>query len=145
MIRERPNVGLLALTHTRKAEGHEDAVTGTSGTHGVTGGADVVLSLTGRRGAPRRVLESVSRDAEDARLVLRWEAGGGGLIREDADADDPTVLMTDDDARVYRAVVAAEGPITADDLGDIPNVRNRLASLTKRGYLRRVSRGEYVA
>ena len=141
-----PDVTLLVVHHTRKGE-DADPITAVSGTHGLTGGADGVLNLTGRRGA-RRVLYCVSRDEDDNRLVLRWSRDGAGLLLEQGtDPDDPTVLMTEDDQKVYEAVVARGEPVTAKelerDLVGMPKIGNRLLALTRAGHLRRVGRGRY--
>jgi hypothetical protein len=145
VVTRHPGVSLLILAHTRKASGEaDDAISAVTGTHGVTGGADGVLALTGQRGAPRRVLDIVSRDGEDRRLVVRWTESGLELTEDDP--DDPAVTLTPEDARVYRAVVEL-GQTTAADLDhlNMPKVGNRLLSLASRGYLNKVGRGAYSA
>lgn len=148
VVTAHPTVTVMPLHHTRKGGEDDDAITAVGGSHGVTGGTDAVLTLSGKRGAPRRVLTIVQRDDEDSRLVLRW--GDGGLAVETGmDADDPTVLMTEADAQVYRAVVEHGDAVTAVQLQPVldgmPNVGNRLLALTKAGHLRKVGRGRYEA
>lgn len=138
-----PKVTLLVLVHTRKSE-KDDPISAVSGTHGVTGGADSVLVLTGKRGVPRRVLDIVGRDGEDQRMVLAWT--DHGLSLTDEDADDPTMLMTPDDAAVFRAVEKIGTPTSAKDLDlvlDMPKIGNRLAKLASDGHLRKCGRGMY--
>lgn len=147
VVADHPGVCILAVTHTRKGDGDEDPIEAVSGSHGVTGGADAVLVLSGRRGVPRRVLDVVSRDDEDKRLVLTMTPNG--LTLTDEDPDDPTVLMSEEDARIYRAVSEFPDGVTAKDLEPLlPNVKkigNRLAGLKNKGYLRMSARGVYVA
>lgn len=143
VLSRHPKVTLLVLVHTRKSE-KDDPISAVSGTHGVTGGADSVLVLTGKRGVPKRILDVVGRDGEDERMVLVWTEHGLSLT--DEDADDPTLLMTLDDARVYREVEKFDGPVTAKDLEtvlDMPKIGNRLAKLASDGHLRKKGRGVY--
>jgi hypothetical protein len=147
VVAAHPTVTLLALVHTRKTSGEaDDAISAVSGTHGVTGGADAVLVLTGQRGAPMRALDVVSRDGEDRRLVVRWTTDGGLALADD-DPDDPAVTLTPDDARVYRAVADMGCQVSASDLNHLgmPKVGNRLLSLSQRGFLTKTGRGSYRA
>lgn len=143
VLTNHPKVTLLVLVHTRKGE-NDDPISAVSGTHGVSGGADAVLVITGKRGAPRRILDVVGRDAEDARLVLAWT--DHGLSLTDEDPDDPTLLMTKDDAAVYLAVKDCKDPVSAKDLElilELPKIGNRLAKLANDGHLRKTGRGLY--
>ena len=145
-----PSTTFLCLTHTRKpkdGDSPDDPISAVSGSHGITGGADHVLILTGKRGVPRRVLDVITRDDDDSRKVLAFTAHG--LEVTDDDPDDPTVYLTDADAKVYTALAdyGSEGATAADlepDLDGMPKIGNRLASLASKGYARRVQRGRYA-
>lgn len=148
---QHPSVSILGLAHTRKVgtfKGEavpDDPISAVTGTHGLTGGTDAVMVLAGGRGVPLRTLAVVSRDAEDTRLTLRWSPAG--LVTSEHDPDDPTLSLTADDARVYRAVQDFGGPVTARDLEPllpgVTKVGNRLAALEKRGLLVKVRYGVY--
>lgn len=142
-----PQVAIVALTHTRKGDGDDDPIEAVSGSHGVTGGADAVLVLSGRRGVPRRRLDVVSRDDEDRTLVLAISQHG--LTLTDDDPEDPTVLLTEDDAAIYRAVCEFPDGVTAADLSSVfphmPKIGNRLMSLKKKGLLQQQGRGVFRA
>lgn len=153
ILRQHPDVCILGLAHSRKAgrgSGDEpapedDPISAISGTHGVTGGADAVLVLSGGRKNPLRTLDVVSRDEEDSRKVLQWSAIG--WVVSDHDPDDPRLGLSADDAKVYDAVRDFGALVTAADLAEVlpgmPKIGNRLASLDRRGYLVKEARGAY--
>lgn len=144
---QHPDTTFLLLMHTRKGAGDDDAITAVSGTHGVTGGVDHVLRMHGARHAQRRVLEVVSRDADDRQFVVRWMPGGRLVVTDD-DPDDPTVLLSEDDGKVYRAVRDFGTDVTPRELAlllpNVVRVDNRLRSLSKKGLLVRRARGSYA-
>lgn len=145
VLQQHPHAAILALAHTRKGE-DEDPISAVSGTHGVTGGADCVLTLTGKRGLARRLLDVVSRDDDDKRVALLL--GHNGLTVSDDDPDDPALLLSTDDAALYRTVAGLPDGVTAKDLAlkhpSITNIGDRLSRLCKQGTLRRQARGVYV-
>jgi hypothetical protein len=136
---------LKCLGHTRKGDG-EDAITATGGTHGITGGADQILRLEGKRGAPSRTLDIVSRDDEDRSVVLAFGSKNEGLVLTGEDPDDPAIHLTGQDQILYRAVAEFTTPVGANDLRhlNIPNTGDRLIRMTKAGYLSREGRGSYA-
>jgi hypothetical protein len=140
-----PATTFLCLVHTRKGD-DEDPIEAISGTHGVSGGADALLVLSGKRGTSRRRLDVISRDDGDKSLVMSLGRTGLTLTREDP--DDPSALTAPDDARVYRAVREFPTGVTAAELSgvlpDLPKIGNRLARLEKAGSLYKASRGTYV-
>lgn len=140
-----PETSFLCLAHTRKGD-DDDPIEAVGGTHGVTGGADSVLVLAGKRGAPRRLLYAVSRDAEDRQVVLTLSGRGFAVTGEDP--EDPYLLLTADDRRICEAVAEFPKGASAVDLDTLtgmpPNIGNRLAKLAKDGYLTRLSRGVYA-
>lgn len=145
VLARHPDVAVLALAHTRKGDGDDDAVEAVSGTHGVSGGADALLVLTGKRGIPRRILDVVSRDDEDSRMVLSLTRHG--LTVTDEDPDDPALMLSPDDARLYRALDQFTDGATAKDLGQaypaISNIGDRLGRLARQGTVVRKARGVY--
>ena len=138
---------ILCLTHVRK-EGADDGVMATSGTYGVTGGADSLIVLTGNRHAAGRAIEVVSRDDEGCELALTFTEHG--LIVTDEDPHDPALFLVPDDARVYRALREfGEGGGTAIELtgalGGGTRIGDRLARMARHGVIRRLGRGRYAA
>lgn len=148
VLAECPGVTILVLAHTRKGDKNDpdDPISAVSGSHGVTGGTDAILVLTGKRGAPRRKLDIVSRDGQDTGLVLKFT--DHGLEVTEDDPTDPTVDMTPDDAEVYRLVQEHPSGITAAELqGYLPNMKkvgNRLGLLARDGYISKTARGVYA-
>jgi hypothetical protein len=145
VLAAHPEVTLLCLTHVRKDKyGDDDAVSATTGTFGVTGGADALLRLTGLRNTPRRMLEVVSRDEEDSRHILA--IGPNGLTWTGDDPDDPAAMLSPDDARLYRALKEFPDGVTAKELGDavtVTGIGDRLRRLAKQGVISRLNRGVY--
>lgn len=147
VLTEHPDVTILVLTHTRKGDRHDpdDPITAVSGSHGVTGGTDAVLVLTGTRGAPRRKLDIVSRDGQDKGLVLKFTDHGLEVTADNP--DDPTVHMSEADGQVYRLVQEHPSGVDAATLqGFLPEMKkigNRLALLAKDGYITKEARGVY--
>lgn len=148
VIKAHPNVSILVLAHTRKGDKQDpdDPISAVSGSHGVTGGVDAILVLTGTRGAPRRKLDVVSRDGQDKALVLTFT--DNGLIVTEEDPNDPTINLTPDDAEVYRMVQEWPKGISAADLKEflpkITKIGNRLGSLERDGYITKTARGVYA-
>jgi hypothetical protein len=141
-----PHVTFLCIVHTRKGA-DEDAIEAISGTHGLTGGADVTITMTGNRQSPKRMLEIISRDGEDTRRILTFTSHG--LEVTDDDPDDPASMLTAVDASLYRALIEFPDGATAADLAEafpnVPKIGNRLSNLHKRGMLTRTQRGLYRA
>jgi hypothetical protein len=141
-----PQVTFLCLMHTRKGT-DDDPIEALSGTHGISGGADMTITMTGSRGSPKRMVEIVSRDGEDFRRVLTF--GPYGLEITDDDPDDPASMLSATDAALYRAIVEFPDGTTAADLAaafpEIPKIGNRLAAMHRRGLLTRTQRGLYRA
>lgn len=149
-VTEAYPVVIVCITHTRKPSGggDDDPITAVTGTHGITGGADHLLVLSGKRGIPRRMLDVISRDDEDSRHVLTFTAHG--LQLTDEDPDDPTLQMNADDATLYRALSAyGEQGATAKQLEPecehVTRIGNRLGRMRDRGLVRQTARGVYVA
>ena len=67
----------------------------------------------------------------------------------DDDPHDPALLMSADDARVYRALAGQTSAVTATDLAPmlpgVTKIGDRLTRLVKHGAAKRVRRGEYEA
>lgn len=147
VVEAHPGVTLLCLTHTRKDDRDDDSVAATTGTYGVTGGADAVLTLSGDRRTPRRLLEVVSRDDDECRHILT--IGAHGLELTGDDPDDPAALLSPDDARLYRKLRDFEAGASAKDLElelfpDPPTrIGDRMSRLSKKGVIRRLGRGQY--
>jgi hypothetical protein len=148
VIDGHPDVTLLVLHHTRKDDDGDDPIRAVSGTHGIPGGGDAILVLSGKRGAPRRMLDLVSRDGGDDRLVLAFT--DHGLVLTDDDPDDPTIHMGPQKAMVYEALRVIDKPATPKDLEPLcPGVTNNAIGdccrkLVNDGLVTKTGRGVYV-
>ena len=142
---QHPDVTVLCLAHTRKGD-DDDPLEAVSGTHGVSGGADAVLVLTGKRGTGRRQLDVIGRDDDDRTMVMTLTANGLTLTADDP--NDPAALMTPPHAAVYRHMQAFGVPVAPSDvqqaLPDVPNVKNIMLKLHANGHVVKVGRGLYA-
>lgn len=86
---QRHKLAVLVVHHLRKSNGHgedSDPVERISGSMGLSGVADALLLLDGKRGESESALSIVSRDFESAQYVLRFQGGAWGLQSTDAEA-----------------------------------------------------------
>jgi bifunctional DNA primase/polymerase-like protein/AAA domain-containing protein len=146
LVPDNPDTTFLGLAHIRK-QAADDGVMAISGTYGITGGADSLITMTGNRHAPGRALEVINRDDPGGEYALKFT--NDGLILTDDDPHDPTLFMSEDDGRVYQALVGCNGPATAGDIGQmlplVNKIGDRLARLVRHGAARRVRRGTFEA
>jgi DNA-binding transcriptional ArsR family regulator len=75
------NIGILVVQHLRK-QASDHAVDKVSGTSGVTGGLDSILTLDGQK--DRVILEIVSRETDSKPIPLKLDLAQGGWITSDA-------------------------------------------------------------
>ena len=61
LVPDNPDTTFWGLTHTRKLAA-DDGVQAVTGTYGITGGADSVITMTGNWFAPGRLIEVIGRD-----------------------------------------------------------------------------------
>ena len=80
------------------------------------GGADSVITMTGKRHAPVRAIEVINRDDAGGQYALRFT--NYGLTFTNDDPHDPTRLMSHDDGLVYKALVKGRAVNGAGDLSD---------------------------
>jgi hypothetical protein len=81
LIARYPEVGFLALGHTRKMES-EDPVEQVSGTFGLTGSADTILVLSRSRGQATAKLFVTGRDLEERELAFQFNSGVWTVLGE---------------------------------------------------------------
>lgn len=85
-IADRFGVGVVVIHHRRKGQGDDD-LEAVSGTYGLTGAADSILSLKRERGRQDATLYITGRDIDEQELALRWNAdiGSWSLMGEAAE------------------------------------------------------------
>jgi hypothetical protein len=146
LVPDNPDTTFLGLAHIRK-QAADDGLQAVSGTYGITGGADSVITLTGNRHAPGRAIEVINRDDAGGEYALRFT--DHGLILTDDDPHDPALFMSHDDGLVYEALAKGGGPLTAVEVGQmlpgVTKIGDRLTRLVRHGAARRVRRGTYEA
>lgn len=89
-IADRHGVPLLLVHHTRKQEA-QDFVDGVSGSRGITGAADTILSLTRGREQADGALKITGRDVEEQTRALMWSRDAGTWTLLDGDATEHLV------------------------------------------------------
>lgn len=95
---------VVVVTHTRKQKS-EDFVEEISGTHGISGAADTLLSLTRQRGTREAKLSITGRDVEESELWLSQDAA---TMRWSASLSGPEV--GDTRRHIMNVLPHADGP-----------------------------------
>lgn len=140
LFRDRP-VALLIVHHTRKAA-EDDFLTSVSGTYGISGSADTILTLKRKRLESFGTLTVSGRDVPDAELSIKFD----GLTWHEA----PSAIA---EGRFERAevfgIIEANGPIFPKAIGDRIGkdrtaVQHLVDGLVRSGAVARTSKG-YVA
>ena len=75
---DHPSLTIIVVHHTRKAFS-DDFVDAISGTHGLAGAADTIITLTRSRGQPEGVLRVTGRDVIEADYAVRFAGGAWSL------------------------------------------------------------------
>lgn len=141
LFRDR-NVALIIVHHAKKETG-DDFVAAVSGTYGITGSADTIVSVKRPRLETFGSLLVTGRDVADAKIPVRFD----GLTWSQAPDSLPEASFSR--AEIYR-VVEERGPIfpaaiaTALDL-ERSNVQHRVAALVDDGAIARTPKGYVVS
>lgn len=75
---ERPGLAVIVIHHTRKAFS-DDFIDSISGTHGLAGAADTIITLTRSRGKGDGVLRVTGRDVIEADYAVKFHGGAWSL------------------------------------------------------------------
>jgi hypothetical protein len=76
-LADRYGVAIVVVHHRRKGLGGEDDLEAVSGSYGLTGAADSILSLKRERGRQDATLSITGRDVDEQELALSWNADVG--------------------------------------------------------------------
>ncbi len=76
-LADKFGVAIVAVHHRRKGLGGEDDLEAVSGSYGLTGAADSILSLKRERGRQDATLSVTGRDVDEQELALKWDADVG--------------------------------------------------------------------
>lgn len=141
LFRDRP-VALVIVHHVRKASESDDFLTSVSGTYGISGSADTILTLKRKRLESFGTLNVTGRDVPDAELSVRFD----GLTWHEA----PAAIAEGrfERAEVYE-LIRTRGPIFPKAIGDALGkdrtaVQHLVAALVQSGAVARTSSG-YIA
>jgi hypothetical protein len=75
IVRERPGIALVVVHHTRKSVA-DDFVSSVSGSHGLTGAVDTILSIKRGRLEQFGTISVVGRDIEDTQIAVQFTPAG---------------------------------------------------------------------
>ncbi len=78
-------MAVLCVHHLRKSKEGDDWYERITGSMGLTGVADAVLGLGGKRGEETSTLNISGRDFDERELLLRFEKGSWHLVAEDGE------------------------------------------------------------
>ena len=136
----------LVLVHHERKNGAKDRFDRVSGSTGLTGAADTLITLERSRSQDEATLFITGRDHEDAQLALRfnrptctWE------VREKTEEEDN---LTPERQEVVDLLKAASGPLGLQDIAMAlgkkkANMANLLKKLVDRGLVAKVRYGKY--
>lgn len=151
-----PGAALIVVHHTRKASS-EDFLESSSGTNGITGGADTILVLQRKRGESEALLHVTSRDAAEGSYAMifdqsrcQWELTGSSLTEAAAAARDlkATGGLSDDMTELITLIGKYPDGIRRKDIADLvhfeeKNLGTYLQRATERGSIVQIKRGLY--
>jgi hypothetical protein len=78
-------LAVMCVHHLRKAKDVDDWYERISGSMGLTGVADAVLGLSGKRGEETSTLNVSGRDFDERELLVRFDHGNWSLLSEDGE------------------------------------------------------------
>ncbi len=133
-------IAVVVVHHTRKASAN-DPLDRVSGTTGLTGAADTVMTLCRQR-ASDYVLEGRGRDIEAFEWTMKFEDGKWRV-------GDEVDKLTPDQQRVVEVLRQTEGPMSPKDVATAlgqnePRVRQTLRRLAGRDVIDNPSYGLYT-
>ena len=113
-IADRFGVGVVVIHHRRKGQGDDD-LEAVSGTYGLTGAADSILSLKRERGRQDATLYVTGRDIDEQELALRWDGdiGSWSLLGEAAE-----YRLSEERASVMQTLRQAGRALSPKDVFD---------------------------
>jgi hypothetical protein len=82
-LAQERKLAVVCVHHLRKAKDGDDWYERISGSMGLTGVADAVLGLSGKRGEQTSTLNVSGRDFDERELLIRFDHGNWSLLSED--------------------------------------------------------------
>ena len=145
LLADRYGVAILAVHHRKKGEGMDD-VESISGSYGLTGAADGLLSLKRERGRADATLFVTGRDVDEQELALKWDAliGCWSIMGEASE-----YRLSQERAEILDALRVAGRSLAPKELHDMgigtsyAAVKQTLWQMSKEGQLRNDS-GKYA-
>lgn len=139
---------ILFVHHTRK-EKSEDWVDSLSGTQGIAGATDFMMSLSGKRGSTTAQLRVTGREVEDHSVTLKRDTNGFWLHDDEAleiHTEQPVEGGSADIVDTLKGWVNGATPADlAEELGwERKKVNTYLGRLVKRGLVRKSAGSRYM-
>lgn len=150
-----PGSALLIVHHTNKSI-HGDFVASVSGTQGIAGAADSVLTIERERGTNEAVLNVTSRDAAEGSYAMSFHDGAWHLDGDDlaeaahavgtrkatSGVGDPMTLLIEEVARHPEGIKSAD--LATQLHWDAAKVRTYLARAHEGNRIAKIRRGVYA-
>jgi|GEM_PF-7048848 len=129
------DIALLLVLHTKKGP-EEDFISAVSGTHGVTGAADVVMVLKRKRGELEGILSITGRDIEERDLAMK-SIDGDWLCMGDA-----AEVKRSESRKKILDVLREGGSLTPAEISTVTmmprgTVRRLLSKMLEKGEVRK--------
>lgn len=133
-------IQIILVHHLRKA-GADDALDKISGSTGLAGAADVILTIDRMSDGTLR-WEGRGRDIEDVSWEMSFEDGRWTVLT-------PTPKMNPEQKKLFEAMPEPPGEISPKDLAAITGlnhdqVRQSVKRMSERGMIKRVGHGRYA-
>ncbi len=143
-VADKHNVAVLVIHHIRKG-GASDQLEAVSGSFGITGSADTVVTLTRARGQADAKLFITGRDVEEQELALRMDPFVGWSLLGDAKEYE----MTKERREILDVYEQSAEPLGAKDVANVlgkpaGSIRYLIHVLAKEELLINVSYGKYT-
>jgi|GEM_PF-2098716 len=150
-----PGSSLLIVHHTNKGA-HGDFVSSVSGTQGIAGAADSILTIERERGKDEAILNVTSRDAAEGSYAMTFDNGAwhldGSDLAEAADAVHTRRATSGLGDRMTQVVehVTANGPLTPSQVAKALDLDNKTAGdllgrAARAGRILKQGRGIYTS
>jgi len=146
-LADRYGVAIVCIHHRRKGSEGGDDLEAVSGSYGLTGAADGILSLKRERGRSDAVLTATGRDLEEEKeLALRFDStlGAWALL---GDAEE--YRMSEERAKVAAAIRDAGEPLTPKGIFDLGAAKSHetarflCSKMAREGQLTALGGGRY--
>lgn len=143
-IADKHNIALIVVHHTRKGVA-TDPLEAVSGTFGITGGADTIVTLTRARGEADAKLFITGRDVEEQELALNLNMPVGWELLGEAREYE----ITKERREILEAFAQSNEPLSPKEVAEMlgkktGSIQRLIGKLVSEELLKNISYGKYI-